>query len=334
MKTLVTGATGFLGGALARRLHGMGWDVTALGRNPAKLNELEDAGIRSLRADISKQDEVSASFSDFELVFHCAAFPSPWGEFETFYQANVIGTRNVVQACLKKDVKRLVYVSTPSIYFDYESRVSVKENDPLPEPISHYARTKRLAEEEIDKGFAQGLAMVSIRPRAIFGEGDTVIFPRLLARLKTGRLPILGDGENIVDLTYIQNVVDALLLCAGSPANTLGKKYNISNGEPVRIWKLIERICDELDMPHPRRRISRQTAHAAASAIEFIYSLIPYSPEPPLTRLSVSMMANDTTLDISAAKNELGYQPKVSVEEGVGRFLKWWKEANPSLRGR
>jgi nucleoside-diphosphate-sugar epimerase len=326
MKALVTGGTGFLGGALVRRLHGMGWDVTALGRNPLRLNELEDEGIRPLRADITKKDEMLAACKNQEVVFHCAALPSPWGNYEKFYQANVIGTRNVVQACLKNDVKRLVHVSTPSIYFDYNSRMDVKENDPLPEPISAYAATKLLAEEEVDKGFAAGLEVVSIRPRALFGEGDTVIFPRLLSRLKSGRLPILGDGENIVDLTYIENVVDALLLCAEAPSNTLGKKYNISNSEPVKIWELVNRICDALNMPRPTRKISYKTANAAAAAIEFAYSLIPYGPEPPLTRLTVSMLAHSTTLDISAAKAELGYQPKVTVEEGVERFLKWWKQ--------
>ena len=333
MKTLITGATGFLGGALARRLHNMGWAVTALGRNPVKLNELEAEGIRPLRLDIQQMDELTASFKGMEIVFHCAAFPSPWGSFEKFHQANVIGTRNVVRACLENNVKRLVYVSTPSIYFDHNSRINVKETDPLPNPISHYAATKLLAEEEIDKGFADGLACVSIRPRALFGEGDTVIFPRLIPRLESGRLPILGDGENVVDLTYIQNVVDALLLCAESPANTLGKKYNISNGEPVKIWELVVRICDELGLPHPKRKVSHRTANAAASMLEFFYSFIPSSPEPPLTRVSVSMMSNSTTLDISAARNELGYQPKVSVDEGVQRFLKWWKENSPSLRG-
>jgi nucleoside-diphosphate-sugar epimerase len=326
MRTLVTGATGFLGGALARRLHGMGWDVTALGRNPLRLNELEDEGIHPLRADITKKDDLFSACKNQEVVFHCAALPLPWGNYERFYQANVIGTRNVVQACLQNGVRRLVYVSTPSIYFDYNSRLNVRENDPLPEPISAYAATKLLAEEEVDKGFAAGLEVVSIRPRALFGEGDTVIFPRLLSRLKSGRLPILGDGENIVDLTYIQNVVDALLLCVESPSNTLGKKYNISNGEPVKIWELVNHICDALNMPRPTRKISYKTANVAAAAIEFVYSLIPYSLEPPLTRLTVSMLAHSTTLDISAAKMELGYQPKVSVEEGVERFLKWWKE--------
>ena len=132
--------------------------------------------------------------------------------------------------------------------------MNVKETDALPEPVSNYAATKILAEEEMDKAFANGLATIAIRPRAIFGPGDTVIFPRLIPRLQSGRLPILGDGENIVDLTYIENVVDALLLCAELPVNTLGKKYNISNGEPVKIWKLVERICTELNLPPPKRK--------------------------------------------------------------------------------
>ncbi len=326
MKALVTGATGFLGGALARRLKNMNWDVTALGRNAARLDELELLGIQTNQIDLKDKEGMVTACKEQEIVFHCAAFPSPWGNYEKFYQSNVIGTRNVVQACEANKIKRLVHVSTPSIYFDYKSRTDVKESDPLPEPVSNYAATKLLAEEEIDKAFANGLAAITIRPRALFGPGDTVIFPRLIPRLQTGRLPILGDGENIVDLTYIENVVDALLLCAESPTNTLGKKYNISNGEPVKIWKLIERICTELNLPKPKRKISYPAANAAATTLELLYGLIPTHPEPPLTRISVSMLANSTTLDISAAKTELGYQPKVSVDEGFDLFMKWWKE--------
>ncbi len=214
----------------------------------------------------------------------------------------------------------------PAFILDIHRAVNVKETDELPEPVSNYAATKILAEEEIDKAFANGLATISIRPRALFGPGDTVIFPRLIPRLRSGRLPILGDGENIVDLTYIENVVDALLLCAESPANTLGKKYNISNGEPVKIWRLVERICIELNLQPPKRKISYRTAFAVASVLEFLYTIIPTHPEPPLTRVSVSMMANSTTLDISAARQELGYKPKVSVDEGFDLFMKWWKE--------
>ena len=326
MKALVTGGTGFLGGALTRRLHSMGWDVTALGRNASRLDQLESEGIHTLQLDLKDKNAMAAACKDQEIVFHCAALPSPWGNFEVFYQANVIGTRNVIRGCEEHKVKRLVYVSTPSQYFGYSSRMNVKETDALPEPVSNYAATKILAEEEIDKAFANGLATIAIRPRAIFGPGDTVIFPRLIPRLRSGRLPILGDGENVVDLTYIENVVDALLLCAESPASTLGKKYNISNDEPVKLWKLVERICKELNLPTPKRKISYRTANATASIFELICTLIPTHPEPPLTRMSVSMMANSTTLDISAAKQELGYQPKVSVDEGFDKFMKWWKQ--------
>jgi nucleoside-diphosphate-sugar epimerase len=332
LKALVTGATGFLGGALARRLHNMGWDVTAHGRNAVKLDQLENEGIRVLQHDIKDKNAMIAACKDQEIVFHCAALPSPWGNFEAFYQANVIGTQNVIRGCEEHKVKRLVHVSTPSLYFGYTSRINVKETDTVPEPVSNYAATKILAEQELDQAFANGLATIAIRPRAIFGPGDTVIFPRLIPRLQSGRLPILGDGENIVDLTYIENVVDALLLCAESPAKTLGKKYNISNGEPIKIWKLVERICAELNMQPPKRKISYRTANAAASILEVIYTLIPTHPEPPLTRISVSMMANSTTLDITAAKQELGYQPKVSIEDGFDLFMKWWKDM--SLRGR
>jgi nucleoside-diphosphate-sugar epimerase len=326
MKVLVTGATGFLGGALARRFHNMGWNVTALGRNISKIGQLESEGIRALQLDLKDKSAMAAACKDQEIVFHCAALPSPWGNFEAFYQANVIGTRNVIRGCEKHKVKRLVYVSTPSLYFGYSSRMNVREIDALPEPVSNYAATKILAEQELDQAFENGLATIAIRPRAIFGPGDTVIFPRLIPRLQSGRLPILGDGENVVDLTYIENVVDALLLCAESPASTLGKKYNISNGEPVKLWKLVERICTELGLPTPKRKISYPTANAAANVLEFICTLIPTHPEPPLTRMSVSMMANSTTLDISAAKNELGYQPKVSIDEGFDKFMQWWKE--------
>ena len=326
MKALVTGATGFLGGALARRLHTMGWDILALGRNVSALKKLEGENIRVMRVNLEDERAMMDACKDVEIVFHCGAFPSPWGNYQTFYQANVVGTRNVIRACMEYKVKRLVHVSTPSIYFEYASRVNVKEDDPLPAPITNYSATKLLAEKELDRAFEDGLATIAIRPRAIFGPGDTVIFPRLIPRLQSGRLPILGDGENIVDLTYVENVVDSLLLCAESPAQTLGRKYNITNGEPVKLWELVKRICKELNLQFPARKISYRAAHTLAGALEIIYKFIPNQPEPPLTRYSVSMMANSTTLDISAARRDLNYNPRVSVDEGFEIFMRWRKQ--------
>lgn len=329
MKALITGGTGFLGGALAHRLHGMGWEVTALGRNTEKLKILEDAGVKVLQGNIEEPQVLISACHEKDVVFHCAAFPSPWGNYESFYRANVLGTRHVVQGCKENNVKRLVHVSTPSIYFSYSSRLNVKENDPLPKPVSHYSATKLLAEQEVDAAHADGLPVVTIRPRALFGPGDTVLFPRLIPRLQTGKLPILGDGTNVVDLTYIENVVDALLLCAEAPKQALGKKYNISNGDPIRLWDLIARICRDLNLPPISRKIPKPVAYTAAFLLEVAARLRPGQPEPALTRLSVSMLVNSTTLDISTAQKDLKFRPRVSVAEGVVRFLRWWKETHP-----
>ena len=178
MKALVTGATGFLGMALARRLKANGADVLALGRNPLVLAELERQGIQALRADLTNADEVRAACQGQAVVFHSGALSSAWGPAQAFYRANVLGTKNVIAGCQAAGVQRLVYVSTPSIYFGYESRLAVREDAQLPrQPANQYARTKQLAEVEIDQAFKRGLPVISIRPRAIFGEGDHAILP-------------------------------------------------------------------------------------------------------------------------------------------------------------
>ncbi len=223
MKALVTGATGFVGGALARRLHSMGWQVTAQGRNVLALQELERLGIHVVMADL-EDDVLRASCANQDIVFHCAAKSSPWGRAQDFYLANVNGTENVIRGCEEFNVARLIHVSTPSIYFEFASRLNVREDAELPKhPANEYARTKRLAESNIDEAFARGLPVITIRPRAIFGPGDTTILPRLIERLQRRQLRIIGDGENVADLTYVDNVVDALILCAASPERTPGK---------------------------------------------------------------------------------------------------------------
>ena len=326
MKALVTGATGFLGGALARRLKKMDWDVTALGRNPSELKKLEAQGIKTVQANLEDAQAITDACKNQDIVFHSGALASDWGRPEFFYNANVLGTQNVIRGCQEHHVKRLVHVSTPSIYFNLKPRINVKESDPLPTPITEYARTKRLAEDKVDKAFADGLPTITIRPRAIFGPGDRTILPRLIDRLQRGILRVIGDGQNIADLSYVENVVDALLLCTESPNETLGKKYNITNGEPIRMWSMIEKLCERLDLKFPTQRLPYPFVDTVAGAMEFVYKLLPDQPEPPLTRYSVAMISVSTTLDISAAKKDLGYQPRVSIEDGFEEFVKWWKQ--------
>jgi nucleoside-diphosphate-sugar epimerase len=324
MKALVTGATGFLGGALAHRLHALGWDVTAMGRDPARLKGIEAQGIRAVQANLEDAQSILDVCRGQEIVFHSAALANDWGRGEVFYKANVLGTQNVIRGCQEHNVKRLVHVSTPSIYFRYAPRINVKETDPLPPPVTEYARTKRLAEDEVDKAFAAGLPTVTIRPRAIFGPGDRIILPRLINRLQRGILRVIGDGQNLADMSYIENVVDALLLCAEAPAHALGKKYNITNGEPIRLWAMVEKLCQRLDLKHPTQRLPYPLVDKIAGTMEFVARLLPGQPEPPLTRYSVAMVSLSTTLDISAARRDLGYTPRVSNEEGFEKFVTWW----------
>jgi nucleoside-diphosphate-sugar epimerase len=325
VKALITGGTGFLGGALARRLHGLGWNVTVLGRNTSRLRQFEAEGLKAVHANLDNREAISNACKGQEVVFHTGALSSLWGDPRDFYLANVIGTENVIRACMDHHTERLVHVSTPSIYFRYEPRSNVAEDADLPKPANEYSKTKLLAEKKVDQAHAQGLPVITIRPRAIFGPGDRSIFPRIIQRLQSGRMRVIGDGKNVTDLTYIDNVVDALLLCAESPAETLGKKYNITNGEPVKLWEMIERACSELGLSYPVRRISHTLAHAVAGMFEAFHLLLPWQYEPFLTRYGVFVISQNVTLDISAARRDLKYNPRVTVDEGFIKFIEWWK---------
>jgi nucleoside-diphosphate-sugar epimerase len=329
LRALVTGATGFLGGALARRLHGMGWQVTALGRNHEAGAQLTAEGIRFVPVDLTDAAAICDACQGQEIVFHSGALSSPWGRAADFYAANVTGTEHAIRGCMAHGIRRLVHVSTPSIYFSFESRLNVREDDPLPpKPINEYARTKLLAEQAVDRAFHDGLPVITIRPRAIFGPGDTSILPRLIDRLQKGRLRIIGDGQNIADLSYVENVVDALILCANSPASTLGLKYNITNGEPVLLWAKVEKLCAALGLTFPQKQVPYVAADRLARVMEAVSRLLPGQPEPPLTRYAVGVLAKSTTLDISAACRDLGYVPRITLNEGFDRFVHWWKASH------
>jgi nucleoside-diphosphate-sugar epimerase len=176
------------------------------------------------------------------------------------------------------------------------------------------------------RAHAEGLSSVILRPRAIFGPGDTSIFPRVLRALETRRLPVIGTGQNRVDLTYVDNVVAAIgcALTAGEQAT--GRAFNISNGEPVLLWEVLDRLCRELSLPRPRARVPRRLATLMAGALEGYHRLLKPAQEPTLTRFSVQVMSCTMTLDIGRARALLGYAPEVTVDTGLTRFVSWWKE--------
>jgi 2-alkyl-3-oxoalkanoate reductase len=326
MRVLVTGATGFLGGAVARRLHAAGHEVLATGRDPDRGAALASAGLRFIATDLASQDGAGVLCREQDWIVHCAALSSPWGAYQRFYSANVVATRNLLEAATRSGVLRFVHISTPSIYMGGGSRFDVHENDPLPAPVNAYAATKREAEGIVRAASQAGLRSVILRPRAIFGPGDRTLFPRLLHALKSRRLPVIGDGQNRVDLTYIENVVDAVEAACTAPEPAVGQVYNITNGEPVRLWPLIGQLARALRLAPPTRRLSRSTAMAVATVMESVCRATRVTKEPMLTRYAVQVLSDSMTLNIDRARCFLGYEPRVRVLDGLRRFVRSLKD--------
>ncbi|MBP1993226.1 NAD-dependent epimerase/dehydratase family protein [Paenibacillus eucommiae] len=326
MKALVTGGTGFLGQRLAIRLQQAGWDVTAMGRQAAIGNKLETAGIHFLQVDLRDKEGIAAACAGQNAVFHCGGLSAPWGAYRSFYESNVIGTEHVIAGCIRHQVERLVHVSSPSVYFRTAHRLNVHESAQLPSrQASSYAATKRLAEIAVQRACAEGLQGVMIRPRAIFGPGDTSLVPRLIQANATRGIPLISGGSALIDLTYVENVVDALLLCQSAPAYIVGRMYNISNDEPMSFAEAVSRLFGKLGIPVHAKRLPFAAAYGAAAAMELAAKVLPGDREPLLTRAMTGMLGRSQTLDIRAAREELGYTPQVSVEAGMDAYAQWWK---------
>ncbi|RXZ83114.1 NAD-dependent epimerase/dehydratase family protein [Paenibacillaceae bacterium] len=326
-KALVTGGTGFLGGSLAYKLRDEGWEVAAVGRNAGTGKRLENDGIRFVQADLRDQDTVREACAGVDTVFHCAALSSPWGTYREFYGHNVEATRHVIDGCLQHGVRRLVNVSTPSIYCTNEDRFNIHELEPLPpKQVNAYAATKRLAEEAITAAHNRSdLETVSLRPRGIFGPGDTAILPRLIRANSRSGIPLFNGGRALLDLTYVDNAADALVLAAAAPTAAMGRAYNITNGEPSRFIDVLTKLFQLLDIPMRTLRLPFLFGKSLAAAMEGAARLRPGQPEPVMTRHTVSLLSISQTLDISSARELLDYSPKISMEEGLAIFAYWWR---------
>jgi nucleoside-diphosphate-sugar epimerase len=326
MKALITGATGFLGGRLTERLLDMGWEVTGLGRNAERGKQLQTKGARFVQADLRDEEAVSEACTGQSVAFHCGALSSPWGAYGDFYNTNVAGTRHVIAGCLKHEVRHLIHVSSPSVYFDFRNRLHIPESAQLPCRFANaYAATKRLAELEIEEAWSRGLSAAIIRPRAIFGPGDSSILPRLIRANASRGVPLIDGGRAWVDLTYVDNVVDALILCCQAPSAAMGRIYNISNGEPVRLADILPMLFLMLNVPMKIKPLSYQVAYSLATVMELVAHMRPSKHEPLLTRYTVGVLGRSQTLDISLAKRLLGYVPHTSVEAGLHAFAAGWK---------
>lgn len=319
MKILVTGGTGFLGRHLATALLERGHKVVLLGRNFDQVQRLIDSGAIPVTADLRDGRTVKSACASVDVVYHAGALSAPWGKRADFFAANVGGTEAVLDGCRAHGVRRLIYISSPSTVFDGGHQKEASESVPYPQRFtSIYALTKKLGEDRVNAASKAGLQTVIVRPKAIFGPGDQALLPRLIAAARQQRLPQIGSGRNLVDLTYVENVVHALLLAAETQA-AAGRTYTITNGEHVLLWNVIRDVLQQLGLRSQLRAIPLPVAMSAAALMEARASLT--GKEPMLTRYSVLILARTQTYDISAARRELGYTPLISLANGIARTL-------------
>jgi len=322
MRALVTGGGGFLGSGIAKSLHEKQHDVTVVGRH--HYSHLPK-GIKLFQGDIRDFDFLRKIIVGMDAVFHTAAFPGIWGRAEDFYSINVDGTHNVIKACLINGVRKLIFTSSPSVVYGSSSLEGVDETVPYPENyLSEYPRTKAIAEKLVIEANGLNLATVSIRPHLIWGPGDPHLVPRLLAKADKGRLVRVGQGENRVDIIYIDNAVYAHLkacdaLGIGKPS--AGKVYFVSDGEPVNLWEWINEVLKKTSRPPVTRSISYRTASRLGYFLEKIYNWGNIKKEPPMTRFLASQLATSHYFNISLAKKDFGYGPVVNPEEGMNRLI-------------
>jgi nucleoside-diphosphate-sugar epimerase len=318
MKILVTGGGGFVGGYIVERLLARGYAVRSIGRSPQP--ELVAKGVEVVCGDLTDATAVSAACEGVDAVFHVAARAGVWGSWESFYGPNVIGTRNVLSACRKWQVKRLVYTSTPSVVFNGDSIRGGDESLPYGKNwLCHYAETKALAEQEALAANSEKLQVVALRPHLIFGPGDPHLLPRVVESVKAGRLRIVGDGSAKVDVSYVGNVADAHLdaFDALERGKGAGQAYFISQGEPVDLWPWLNSILEGLGQPPLTQKIPLPLAYGIGALCEGAWKVLRRRTDPPITRFVAVELAKDHYFDIRKAQHVLGYQPRVPMNEAL-----------------
>lgn len=335
MHALVTGGGGFLGGYIVEALLARGDRVRSFGRG--EYPQLTARGVEVVQGDIRDNAALANACVGIECVFHTAAIAGIGMDRDTYEAVNRTGTELLLANARRCGVARFVYTSSPSVVFAGEDQCGVDEKAPydfawMELNCAFYSYTKACAEQAVLAANGETFHTCALRPHLIWGPGDTHLVPRLLARARTGRLRRVGDGTNLVDITYVENAAEAHLQAADALVNVApsaaatspgGKSYFISQGEPVNCWRWIDEVLTLADLPPLEKSISREAASRAGTACEFVYHLLHLKREPPMSRFLAAELSTSHWFDISAARNELGYQPRVSTAEGMQRLTVW-----------
>jgi nucleoside-diphosphate-sugar epimerase len=330
MKILVTGGGGFLGQALCRGLVERGHEVISFQRSHSPA--LAALGVGQVQGDLADAHAIAHAVAGVDAVFHNAAKAGAWGSYASYHSANVVGTEHVIAACRANGVSRLVYTSTPSVTHRATHPVEGLGADDVPygeDFQAPYAATKAIAEKLVLAANDAQLATVALRPRLIWGPGDHQILPRLVARARSGRLRLVGDGSNKVDTTYIDNAAQAHFdafehLAPG--AACAGKAYFISNGEPWPMREVLDALLAATGTPPVRKTLSFKAAYRIGATCEALWKVLPLKGEPPLTRFLAEQLCTPHWYSMAPARRDFGYVPRVSMTEGLARLKTAWKE--------
>jgi nucleoside-diphosphate-sugar epimerase len=315
----VTGGSGFIGGSLIERLRREGWDVRALARSDASAAKVSERGAEPAAGDLDDAGALRAAAEACDVCFHAAAKVEDWGERSDFERINVGGTENVIEACRGAGVRRLVHVGTEAALTAGQALVGVDERAPLrPDSPFLYSSTKAKAEQRVRAADGDGLETVVIRPRFVWGRGDTTLLPAIAELVRGGRFRWIGGGRHLTDTTHVDNTVEGLWL--GATKASAGGVYFVSDGGPVVFREFLTRMLETQGMSPPDKSVPPRVAAAAAAAAERGWRLLRRPGPPPLTRFAVWVSSKECTLDVSRAREELGYRPVKGREEGLAEL--------------
>jgi nucleoside-diphosphate-sugar epimerase len=315
----VTGGSGFVGGRLISRLVADGHTVHALARSDSSAEKVAELGATPRRGDLADPESLAKAAEGAELAFHSAAWLEPGGSWADFTKSNVDGTRNVIEACRHTGVRRLVHVGTEAALMAGQPLVNVDETTPLrPDSRAPYPATKAWAEQLVRDANGARLETVVVRPRFVWGAGDTSVLPQLVKAVRSGRFAWIGGGTNLMDTTHIDNTVEGLVL--GAERGRPGEAYFVTDGEPVRFRAFVTELLETQGVRAPNRSLPYWAANLIAEAGERAWRLLRRPGAPPLDYMSLWATALECTINIGKARGELGYAPVRTREEGFAEL--------------
>ena len=326
MRVLVTGGSSLIGAGVAAALVARGDDVTVQQRS--RSDALAQFDVRQELGDIRNPDVVAAAADGCDAIVHLAAKVGVVGDWEDYRSVNVDGTSNVLEAAQRHSIGRVVHVSSPSVAHGGEPIIGGGADEPvLGRRHAWYPESKAMAEIDALGAAGDELGVVAIRPHLVWGPGDPQLVGRIVERAAAGRLALVGGGRALVDTTYIDNAIDALVAALDSVApgaQCSGRAYVVSNGEPRTIRELVEGICRAADVPFEPRSVSLRVGRSVGAAVERMWPLLRRDDEPPLTQFLAEQLGTAHWFDPRPPREDLGWTPLVSIDEGLARLAAWY----------